>query len=147
MGRYAPRVVAEFLSESWIAELDRAARDAPSLGDVGSLQPLVVEQRVQHGDREVVYHFSFAPAGARVRLGPAAAPDLVLVTDADTARHLQRGTLNAQQAAVRRKLKIRGHVGRLRTAGEALRSLDDVFQTVRDATTYPAESGGAEGRR
>ena len=102
---------------------------------------------MQHGDREVVYHVSFASDGARVRAGPARAPDLVLVTDADTARRLQQGTLNAQQAAVRQKLKIRGQVGRLRGAAEALRGLDDVFQTVRDATTYPAESGGAEGRR
>jgi SCP-2 sterol transfer family len=139
--------VAEFLSESWIAELDRAAHDVPSLAAVGSPQPLVVEQRVRRGDREIVYHVSFTADGARVHLGSAVAPDLVIATDADTARRLHEGTLNAQQAAARRKLKIRGQVGRLRTVGEALRRLDDVFQTVRDATTYPAESGGAEGRR
>jgi hypothetical protein len=136
--------VAEFLSETWIAELDRAARDSASLGQLGSPEPFVVEQRVQHGDDEVVYHVSFASTGARVHSGPAAAPDLVLVTDAETARRLQRGTLNAQEAAVSNRLKVRGRVGRLRAAGEALRSLDDVFQTVRDATTYPAESGGGE---
>jgi len=136
--------VAEFLSETWIAELDRAARDSASLGQLGSPEPFVVEQRVQRGDDEVVYHVSFASTGARVHSGPAAAPDLVLVTDAETARRLQRGTLNAQEAAVGNRLKVRGRVGRLRAAGEALRSLDDVFQTVRDATTYPAESGGGE---
>jgi hypothetical protein len=134
--------VAEFLSESWIAELDRAARDAPSLGRLGSPEPLVVEQRVQHGNDHIVYHVSFASTGARVHSGPAVAPDLVIVTDAETARRLQQGTLNAREAAVGHRLKVRGRVGRLRTAGEALRSLDDVFQTVRDATTYPAESGG-----
>lgn len=136
--------MAEFLSESWIAELDLAARDAASLGELGSPEPLVVEQRVQRGDDEVVYHVSFASDGARVLLGPAAAPDLVLVTDAETARHLQQGTVSAEQAAAGRRLKIRGRIGRLRATNEALRSLDDVFQTVRDATTYPAESGGAE---
>jgi hypothetical protein len=136
--------VAEFLSESWIAELDRAARDATSLGQLGSPEALVVEQRVQRGDDEVVYHVSFASTGARVHGGPAAAPDLVLVTDAETARHLQQGTLNAQEAARGHRLKVRGRVGRLRAAGEALRSLDDVFQAVRDATTYPAASGGGE---
>jgi hypothetical protein len=139
--------VAEFLSESWIAELDRAARAAPSLGELGSPEPLVVEQRVRTGDDEIVYHVSFASDGARVIAGSAAAPDLVLWTDLETARRLQEGTLSAQQAAVSRRLKIRGEVRRLRTAAEALRSLDDVFQTVRDATTYPAESGGAQPRR
>jgi len=139
--------VAEFLSESWIAELDRAARDAASLGRLGTPEPLVVEQRVQRGDDEIVYHVSFAATGARVNTGPAVAPDLVLVTDAETARCLQQGILKAQEAAVGRRLKVRGRVGRLRAVGEALRSLDDVFQTVRDATTYPAESGGGIGRR
>jgi hypothetical protein len=139
--------VAEFLSESWIAELDRAARAAPSLVALGSPEPLVVEQRVQHGDHEVVYHLAFTGDGARVERGPAPAADLVVLTDMDTARRLQQGTLNAQQAAVRRKLTVRGQMGRLRSAAEALRSLDDVFRTVRDATTYPAESGDAEGRR
>lgn len=139
--------MAEFLSESWIAELDRAARDAASRGRLRLPEPLVVEQRVQRGGDEVVYHVSFASNGARVHIGPAAAPDLVLVTDAETARRLQQGTLNAQEAAVGHRLKVRGRVGRLRAAGEALRSLDDVFQTVRDATTYPAESGGADRRR
>jgi SCP-2 sterol transfer family len=139
--------VAEFLSESWIVELDQAARDASSLGGLGSPEPLVVEQRVHRGDDEVVYHLSFSSDGARVRTGPAAAPDLIFVTDLETARRLQQGTLSAQQAAVGQKLKIRGQVQRLGSAGEALRSLDDVFQTVRDATTYPAESGGAQPRR
>jgi hypothetical protein len=139
--------VAEFLSESWIVELDRAARDASSLGGLGSPEPLVVEQRVRRRDDEVVYHCSFSAGGARVRSGPAAAPNLVFVTDAESARRLHQGTLSAQEAAVGGRLKIRGEVGRLRAAGDALRALDDVFQTVRDATTYPAESGGPQPRQ
>jgi hypothetical protein len=139
--------VVEFLSESWVAALDAAARAAPSLAALGVPDPFVVEQRVRQGDGEVVYHLSFQARGARVLMGPAAAPDLVLFTDADTARALQQGTLGAQDAAARRRLTIRGQAGRLRNAGEALRSLEDVFRTVRDQTTYPAENGDAEGHR
>src|SRR5581483_9547925 len=146
-GRYAPRGVVEFLSESWVAALDAAARAAPSLATLGTPDPFVVEQRVRRGDDEVVYHLSFQAGGARVLPGPASAPDLVLVTDSDTARGLQQGTLTAQDAAVRRRLTIRGQVGRLGSAAEALRGLEDVFRTVRDATTYPAESGDAERHR
>ena len=145
--RYAAPGVAEFLSEAWIVELDRAARDASALGGIGAPEPLVVEQRVQRSDVVVVYHFSFTPDGARVSIGPAAAPDLVLVADEDTARSLQQGSLRAQDATVSRRLKVRGQIQRLRGAGEALRSLDDVWRTVRDATTYPAESGSSERRR
>lgn len=139
--------MVEFLSEAWIVELDRAARDASALGGVGAAQPLVVEQHVQRSDAVLVYHFSFTPDGARVSVGPAPAPDLVLFMDEDTARRLHQGSLSAQEAAVGRRLKVRGQIRRLRAAGEALRSLDDVFQTVRDATTYPAESSGSERRR
>lgn len=132
--------MAEFLSESWIADLDRAARGAASLAEVGATVPLVVEQRV-HGDvDDVVYHFTFTSEGARVQPGPAESPDVVLVTDVTTARALQLGTVSAHQAAAEGHLKLRGHVRRLRAATDALRSLDDVFHTVREATTYPAQS-------
>ena len=139
--------MAEFLSESWIADLDRAARDAPSLAGVGLSAPLVVEQRVHGGVDDVVYHFTFTSEGARVQPGPAESPDVVLVTDVTTARALQLGTVSAHQAAAAGRLKVRGHVRRLRAATEALRSLDDVFHTVREATTYPAQSEVHESRR
>lgn len=137
--RYAPPDVAEFLSESWIVELDHAARDALSLTRIAPVDSLVVEQRVRRGDDEVVYHLTFGPDGARVGSGPAAAPDLVLATDVVTARALQAGTLNAQQAALAGRLKIGGDLRRLRASGEALRSVDDVFHAVREATTYPED--------
>ena len=146
-GRYASGGVAEFLSASWIAEMDRAARAAPSLAGLGREGPLVVEQRVGRADDEVVYHLAFTSEGARVQAGPAATPDLTLVVDAETARRLQEGTLNAQQAAAAGRLKVRGHLGRLRAAGEALRSVEDVFRAVREATTYPAGREGAAGRQ
>jgi hypothetical protein len=139
--------VAEFLSASWIAEMDRAARDAPSLAPLGAGETLVVEQRVHLGDRDVVYHLAFTSDGARVRAGPAESPDLTVVVDAVTARQLQAGTVKAQQAAVAGRLKIRGNIRRLRAAGDALESVEDVFRAVREATTYPAESEGAEDRR
>lgn len=139
--------MAEFLSESWIAELDRAARGASSLAGLGAADSLVVEQRVRRGDGEVVYHFAFGSDGARVRRGPAEAPDLVVVTDIVTARGLQQGTVNAQQAAVAGGLKVSGDIGRLRAAGEALRNVDDVFRTVREATTYPEGREVTEGHR
>jgi len=127
--------MAEFLSEAWIAALDRAARAAPELAAVAADGPLVIEQRVHRADDEVVYALSFDSRGARVDPGPASSPDVVLVTDAATARALQRGTMNAQQAAVTGRLKLRGDVERLRSAGEALRAIGDVFAAVRSATT------------
>ena len=147
--RYAPRAVAEFLSDAWIAELDRAARASSDLATAPDAVPVVVEQHVRCVDQtDVVYHLVFDPRGARVHPGPAEAPDLVLLTDEETARGLAHGTLNAQQAAVAGRLKLRGHAERLRDAGELLRAARDVFHTVRDATTdRPATSSDDEARR
>ncbi len=141
--------MAEFLSDPWIAELDRAARAAPTLATTPGTGPVVVEQRVRRADHtEVAYHLVFDPNGARVRPGPADAPDLVLLTDETTARGLARGTLNAQQAAVGGRLKLRGRAERLRDAGELLRAAGDVFRAVRDHTTdRPVSSSREEGPR
>ncbi len=128
--------MAEFLSDAWIAELDRAARASPDLATAPDAAPVVVEQHVRCADQtEVAYHLVFDASGARVYPGPAEVPDVVLLTDENTARALARGTLNAQQAAVAGRLKLRGHAARLRAAGELLGAAGDVFQTVRDATT------------
>jgi SCP-2 sterol transfer family len=131
--------VAEFLSNAWIAELDRAAGAAPDLATAPGTAPVVIEQHVRRENHtEIAYHLVFGPNGARVHPGPAEAPDLVILTDEETARGLARGTLNAQQAAVAGRLKLRGHAERLRDAGELLRAAGDVFRTVRDATTDPS---------
>jgi hypothetical protein len=128
--------VAEFLSDAWIAELDRAASATPDLATEADAVPVVVEQVVRRADHtEFAYHLVFGPTGARVRPGPAESPDLVILTDEETARGLARGTLNAQQAAVAGRLKLRGHAERLRDAGELLRAAGDVFRTVREGTT------------
>ena len=127
--------MAAFLSEAWIAALDRAARAAPELAAVAADAPLVIEQRVRRGHHDVVYALTFDSSGARVDPGPASAPDIVLVTDAATARALQRGTMNAQQAAITGRLKLQGDVERLRAAGEALRAIGDVFRDLRSAAT------------
>jgi hypothetical protein len=138
--------VAEFLSEKWIAALDRAARASSALAAIGARAPIVVEQRVRgRGGGDVTYALSLDAAGARVDRGPAAAPDLVLSTDLDTARSLHEGALTMQDAVRAGRVKVRGRAEQLRAAGEALRAVGDVFRDVRRATTE--RISGDEGRR
>lgn len=136
----------EFLSPAWIDALDRAARETTGLAAVAAPAPLVVEQRVRRpaGD-EVVYYLTFGTGGARVVAGAAPEPDLVLVTDLETAWALAQGATNAQQAVAAGRLTLRGRAERLRAAGEGLRALGDVFAAVRAATTEP--SGGVDPHR
>jgi len=139
--------VAEFLTDAWIAELDQAARAAPSLAALGRTERLVVEQRIRRADDDVVYHFVFEPTGARVERGAAAIADLSLATDAATAWGLETGTVGAREAIVSGHLKIRGRAERLRSAGEALRAVHDVFAAVRAATTTRDDQAGDGGER
>jgi hypothetical protein len=139
--------VAEFLSDAWIAQLDRAARAAPGIRDLAADRPLVIEQHVRRGDDEIVYSLHLAAEGARVEKGAASQPDVILRTDAGTALAMQRGTMTAQDAAAAGRLKVRGTMERLRAVGEALRTLDDVFGEVRAATTDPAPTDRADEHR
>ena len=127
--------VAEFLSDAWIEALDRAARTVPRLAGIAEHDALVVEQRVRREQDEVVYAVRFDHDGVRVLHGSADAPDLVLRTDAATARAIQRGTTTAQEAVATGRLKVGGRLERIRALGEALRTLDDVFRDVRTTTT------------
>ena len=139
--------MAEFLSDAWIAELDRAARAAPSLAAVGGAERLVVEQHVRRAGHDVVYHFVFEPTGARVERGAAARADLSLATDAATAWGLETGAVDARDAIVAGRLKVRGHAERLRSAGEALVAVADVFEAVRATTSAADDQTGGGGER
>jgi putative sterol carrier protein len=131
--------VAEFLSPEWVAALDAAARDATAFADGAPEPPFVVEQRVVMTDgSEHAHHLVLGAEGARVELGRAPHPDIVLQTDWETARALARGVLNAQQALAAGKLRVGGTIETLVDRGDALRSLDDVFAAVRETTTFTA---------
>jgi SCP-2 sterol transfer family len=129
--------VARFLSDDWIAELDRAAAASQRLAEELADVTLVVERRVEGsplGDVTYVTRID----GGRVRYLTGAAPDadLVLLSDYPTARALARGELNAQQAFAAGRLKLRGSLDTLvahaRTLAAAGAGLDD----VRAATSF-----------
>lgn len=125
----------EFLSAAWIDALDAAAR-AVALDPSASI---IVEQVVRHApDGEIRYHLRIGGGRARVHRGPAAAPDLRLIADYDTAARLQRDEINAQRALAAGRLKVQGRFERLVRVGDALRAVEDAFAPVRAQTTYPA---------
>jgi len=133
-------LVAEFLSEEWIAELAAGCRTAATDRD-GDLRQLVVEPVVGGvpGRGEVSYRISFDATACTVTPSSAAAPpaDVRLVTDFATAVVLARGEMNAQAALAAGRLRVTGDVVRLAAHASALARLDDVFASVRENTTYP----------
>jgi hypothetical protein len=138
--------MAEFLSSSWIAALDDAARAAHGLTLADGA--LVVEQVVRGlpaGAGDVRYQIRVGPGGARVVVGDGVDADLVLLTDYPTARALHEGRVRAQDALTAGFLKVQGRPEVLAKRADLLAGLDAAFASVRAATTFPDE-GGSDAR-
>lgn len=125
--------MAEFLSDTWVEELDAAVRAAHDL----AVDPrLVVEQVVRHGDgTEAGYQVHFGPDGACVTPLGTAPADVVLVTDLDTAWALHQGALRAQDAFARSALKVRGRPEVLTGRTELFAAFERAVAPVRAGTT------------
>jgi hypothetical protein len=126
--------MSEFLTSAWIAELDTSARRVALPPELGSL---TVEQSVRggpHGD--VRYHLAISRSSIRVVEGAADDADVRFLVDYETAVALHRGELTLQEAISSGRCRLHGPLQRLRGREALLRGLDDVFATVRAATTY-----------
>lgn len=121
-----------FLSDEWVAGMDRAARDLSVATDI------VIEQVVRDvpGRGEVCYHVVLSAAGGQVVAGPAGEPDIRLTTDYVTAVALARGETNAQESLARGRIRIGGDINALVARTDALSSLADAFAGVREHTEY-----------
>lgn len=132
--------MAEFLSPQWVAEFDAALRASPLRADAsGTTLAFELEARGADG-RVRSHHVTIGPEGARAANGPASKPDLVLVTDEETAFALHRNDCNAQAAIASGRLRIRGDLAAFSRHAATIATLSDLFATLRAATTGP-ESG------
>lgn len=132
----------EFLSAEWVAALDDAARDATELAVADGHAPFVVEHRVRDDDGDrATHHLVVTERGARVEPGAGTDPDVVITIDLATARSIVLGTTNAQRALAVGHLRVDGDMGVLAGHADLLLAVDDVFASVRSATTFPGEPG------
>jgi len=130
--------VPEFLSETWLQQLDRSLRAA---GSVSALGPIVIEQVVSGvpGRGEVRYQLRVDADGARVGEGTdRGRPDIRLSTDYDTAVAIALGKENAQIALARGRIRLGGDIDALVRRAGVLGALDDATAALRAATTYPS---------
>lgn len=130
-------MVAQYLSDEWLRDLDAALRASER---VQALAPLVIEQAVVRvpGRGEVRYRVWVDAEGAHA--GPAVeaarSADIRLMTDYDTAVGIARGLENAQSALARGRFRVGGDIAALTRHQDALAALDDASAAVRAATTY-----------
>ena len=111
--------VTQFLSEEWIAELDRRFAAAPR----GSApEGLVVQYLVDDNGTLVEYHLELGPDRDRARSGRAHDADITFRMDLATARQISDGELSTEQAFITGALDLEGDPGPLL---DAYRSADD----------------------
>jgi SCP-2 sterol transfer family protein len=129
-------VVAEFLSDAWIAAFSAAVASIPHAID--SIDTLVVEQHVTGApDGDVCYHIVFTDGHIDVQAGPSPDPDIRMTTDYETAVAVHRGETNAQHAVAKGKMHVRGAFQVLLRHADALNVLADAFTGLRATTTFP----------
>jgi len=131
--------VATYLSSEWLAEADAAVSRSDSLRAATADVALVVQQVVTGGPDGVsaAYHVVVDHGAVSVVPGPAPEPDVTFTVDHATAAAIGRGDLSAQTAFMVGKLRVGGDLDRLLTHQDAFSGIDDVFDELRAATTWP----------
>jgi alkyl sulfatase BDS1-like metallo-beta-lactamase superfamily hydrolase len=125
------------LSPEWIAEIDRALRDAahPLRGEG---EPIVIEQIVTGApDGDVRFHVVLEADDAFARRGAAPEAHLRITVDFPTALALLRGETNAQHALASGRMKLHGDLDVLARRAGDLASVTDMLASVRATTTIP----------
>ena len=119
-----------YLSDEWIQEADTALRASEIATADG--ERFAVEQRVG----EVVFHMVFDGDGARVGMGPATEPAVVLSQSRDTAVAIARGELSAEEAVLNGHTVVEGDPLALLSHHKILARANDVFADVRTRTDW-----------
>ncbi len=127
----------EFLSQEWIAALDRA------LAPVTAPAPLVLEQVVTGvpGRGDVRYQVWFDGDGGHAGACRRRA-DVRFTTDYATACAIARGDENAQIALAHGRLQLGGDVDALAHRSDVLTALGDGAAELRRVTTYGRDHVG-----
>jgi putative sterol carrier protein len=125
--------MARFLSPEWLDDLIAAADDRPGPdGALFTLQQIVTDER----GGEVAWSVTVGEGSVAVAPGRHQTATITFTQDQATAAAIHHGELSAQAAFMTGRLRVGGDVRVLLERQDALASLDDIFASVRRATTY-----------
>lgn len=122
-----------FLTDAWLAELDRAAASQPLAEPVD-----LVVQQVVLGDQGVAFAYVIRIASGTVSVaaGHAADADVSFTQDRATAAAIAQGSLSAQVAFMAGRLRVGGDLRAIIDRSRELAALDDLFAAARAVTTW-----------
>lgn len=126
-----------YLSREWIDALSARVGSSPALGgaaDHASLRLTQVVTGAPEGD--VTYHVAVADGSATFASGAATDEDVRLESNWVTAVAVATGLLNAQDAFIQGRIRLRGDQAKLVEAVPVLTALDALAADLRPRTTY-----------
>lgn len=121
------------LSDEWVEELNNLAQSHKGLKKATTGIELVVEYRVVD-EKTVVWQINIDKDGIEISVGCDHKPDVWFETDRSAAVSLFEGTLNPLTAVIEGTMEIGGDPRKLLEASKMFEQLEDVFETIRDAT-------------
>jgi putative sterol carrier protein len=129
--------VVRFLSDEWLAELNRALVADEQVSSAASGIHLTIEQVVVTDGRDEVRYATRVEDG-RVQLepGPSGDAHVTITEDYDTAAALAQGATTPQDAILAGKVRVSGDVGALLKGQEVLERVRACFDNVRARTEY-----------
>lgn len=125
--------MAEFLSDAWIAELDRVGREtqvAPALRL--AVQQVVLDDR----GRETAYVVRVGGGHVAVEPGRSDDVDITITQDRATAAEIARGELSAQTAFMSGRLRLGGDLREVIDRATELAAIADIFASARATTAW-----------
>ena len=126
-----------YLSLDWLDALSDEVAAREPLREAAAGRSFAVTQVVTGGpEGDVTYHLDVDDGDVHFGAGPAEDEQVRLVQDWDTAVAVATGTMNAQEAFIRGRIRISGDAQRLLDASPVFAALDAVFSAVRERTAY-----------
>lgn len=129
--------MARYLSLAWLDDLGTEVHASDAVREAAAGRTIGVTQMVTDGpEGDVTYHLQVRDGEVTFGPGPAEPEDVRLVQSWETATAVATGTLNAQEAFLRGRIRLTGDPTRLMEATGIFAALDGVFATVRERTEY-----------
>jgi putative sterol carrier protein len=126
-----------YLSLDWIAALGEEVDGNALVKEAAGGRRIAVTQVVTGGpEGDITYHLDVDDGEVRFGAGPAEDEQVRFVQDWDTAVAVATGTLNAQEALIRGRIKLTGDQQVVLDAVPVFAALDGVFSRVRERTDY-----------
>ena len=126
-----------YLSLEWIEALSREVASSDAVAALAADHTLGFTQVVSNGpEGDVVYHLQVGEGRATFGPGAAWPEDVRFEQDWETAVAVATDRLNAQQAFMTGRIRLRGDQQKLAAGTPVFAALDAVFKKVRELTVY-----------